>query len=140
MCLSNLCVFFYQFCPTMAPFEPFPNFDYWMIFSMGVQSSTLVLLDGCFINIDMHNNSLIKNASIVPNLRGKHMFQVCTCARVLSFRIVGNGLVAIDCLTNCPMCKKSKKKEWKINHMFQDVWATKAYWVEIIMGLKGTIM
>lgn len=68
------------------------------------------------------------------------MFQVCTCARVLSFRIVGNGLVAIDCLTNFPMCKKSKKKEWKINHMFQDVWATKAYWVEIIMGLKGTIM
>jgi hypothetical protein len=80
----------------MAPFKPFPNFHYWMIFSMGVQNSTLVLLDGCFINIDMYNNSLIENASIVPNLKGKHMFQGCTCARVLSFKIVGNGLVAID--------------------------------------------
>ncbi len=77
----------------------------------------------------MHNNSLIENASIVPNLKGKHMFQGCTCARVLSFRIVGSGLVAIYCNTDCPTCKKSKKKEWD-NHMLQDIWATK------LIGLK----
>jgi hypothetical protein len=111
----------------MAPFKPFPNFHYQMIFSMGLHNSTLVLLDVCFIDIDMHNNSLIENASIVPNLKGEFMFQGCTFVRVLSFIIVGNGLVAIDCLTNCPMRKKLKKKEWESNHMFQDVWATKLY-------------
>ncbi len=94
---------------------------------MGLHNSTLVLLDVCFIDIDMHNNSLIENASIVPNLKGEFMFQGCTFVRVLSFIIVGNGLVAIDCLTNCPMRKKLKKKEWESNHMFQDVWATKLY-------------
>jgi hypothetical protein len=88
----------------------------------------------------MYNNSLIENASIVPNLKGKYMFQGCTCARLLSFEIVGNGLVAIDCLINCLMHKKSKKKEWEFNHMFQDVWAIKFYWVETVMGLKGKMM
>ncbi len=38
-----------------------------------------------------------------------------------------------------PKPKKTRKAEWELNKMFQDIWARKLHWLEVVMGPNGKL-
>lgn len=70
--------------------------------------------------------------------KDKHPFHFLEgIARALTFGTIGNDLVhVVDLIKNLPL-KKNWKKVWEFNKVFQDVWAIKLPWVEVVIGPNG---
>ncbi len=38
-----------------------------------------------------------------------------------------------------PKPKKARKVKWEFNKVFQDIWAAKLHWLEVVMGPNGKL-
>lgn len=75
---------------------------------------------------------------------GENMFDIickskCTfhflkgIARASTFKTIRDESIIIIDLTQNLTPKQTWKKEWEFNQMFQNVWATKLPWVEVMV-------